>query len=207
MTSSNTQRLLLLTREEKLAAVTGGAIDDSIPELQIIQRLKNEVSRFDTAAILPLIRSQAGRCRGFHIPGKRGPVIPSSLEPAEVIKQAGATCSVIDELRTRLANLHPDIDALANQVIYETRHEFLHDANARMDQDLLRIRAAITSASRTLRKSPSKAGPKHSGWQSARDAIAEALRKYSVPVIASKAATALAVDLLNLCGLKSPRGR
>lgn len=201
------ERLPLVTPVERAATVTGGAVDDRIPEEKIRRRLQDEgAGRLDVAPILAVVARQAGQCRGFQNPGHKMPVTSVHLSPAEVSKQAELTCETIDALFDRLDTLHPDLGALANDALYLSRGEFLFQIKQRISPDLYRIRAAVQHAGKVAGAS-GKPGPKHNPWMQARDQIAAALREHSRPSMSGKAAQGLAADLLELCGLLSPRKR
>ena len=206
MSRTNKQRLTLMTRAEKRAAITGGAVDERIPEATLLRRLENEPDcEFESGPIVEAAAGAAGRCRGFHVPGESGGIVPPRMEPAQVVEQARATVAVIDELRTRLANLHPDIDCWANDALYRSQSTFIHELARRIDPDLLRVRAAVNHAGRTLAAQGRRTGPKDAEWKTARTSIAEALRQHSTPRISIKQSTMLSEDLLALCGLRSRR--
>src|SRR5690606_11286799 len=112
----NKQRLPRVSRREKSAAITGGCIDNSIPEEGIKKRLDNEGKyKFDTTTLLSVVRRCAADCRGFANPGWRGLVRPVSLERAEIVKQAEIVAQDILELIERFEHLHPDLDCWANE--------------------------------------------------------------------------------------------
>lgn len=208
MSSENKQRLTLLSTKEKRSAVSGGAVDDAIPEDLLRQRLRNEAGvSFDSHAIIKVVASRAGYCRGFNVPGIPGPVQPARMEPAELVKQAITTCAVIDELIVRMKSMHPDLTCWVNDALYRGRGETVGTLRDRVQPDLYLLRAAVVQAGSVIAERPVRTGPKRSPWLLARDAIAATLREHSQPVIAAKAAKPLAVDLLELCGLPSPRRR
>lgn len=208
MTANSKQRLTLLTKAEKLAAVTGGALDENIPANLIRKRLRDEARvTFDTDALLPAIASRVAWCRGLQVPGGKGqPAKAKRMEPTEIASQAADTCAVIDELMTRLDKLHPDLRAHADELLWRAGGEFVHTLRDRIQPDVYRLRAAIEQARLTVVDAGSKRGPKASAWTTARDGLAGDLHQHSQPVLAAKAAKALAVDLLELCGQSSPRG-
>ena len=205
MSTPNKQRLIRMTRAEKRAAITGGAVDDRIPEVALLRRLENEPDwDFESGPILEAVARAAGRCRGFHVPSEPGGIVPPRMEPAQVVEQARATVAVIDELRERLANLHPDIDCWANDALYRSQSTFIHELAQRIDPDLLRVRAAVDHAGRTLSSRKVRTGPK-SEWTTVRESLMETLRDCSTPKIPKKDAKAPATDMLELCGLPSGR--
>lgn len=198
----NKQRLTLLTRKEKAAADTGGWVDERIPHDLLRQRLMNEGGReFDIDAILPKIAYQVGWVR---MTQKHD---AAHMEPKEIAQQAKETVAVIDELLSRLQHLHPHLAAEADYILFKARKEFVLSIKQRVQPDLYLLRASINQACGVIQKRPVKTGPKRNGWMVARDAIAKLLREHSKPTIAAKTARALAVELLELCDLPSPRGR
>lgn len=206
MSAANKQRLVRMTRAEKRAAITGGAVDDRIPKKLLLRRLSAEPGiAFEVTSVLEMVSRAASRCRGFSIPGERGCVVPPRMEPAKLVAQARETVAVIDELRERLSHMHPNIECWANDALYRSQSTHFCEVTQRMEPDLLRIRAAIDHAARILKANGGRTGPKNAVWQIARASVAEALREHSVPRMSISRSKALSADLLALCGLQSGR--
>jgi hypothetical protein len=136
-----------------------------------------------------------------------GTVPPVRMERAEIVQQSQEAIRVIDALTDRLANLHPDLDCWANDALVRSRGEFIETVVHRCKKDLYRLRAAIDHAGRVVAQYPVKTGPKPNPWSDAVELVAAELRAHSTPKLAAKSARNLAIDLLSICGLQSPRKR
>lgn len=203
--SNNKQRVTLVTAKERRAAVSGGVVDDRVPDESIKCRLSSEANvAFDVDEIIRAIARSAGRVRGFSVPGM-GVVPPVRMERAEIVQQSQEAIRTIDALTDRLANLHPDLDCWANDILMQTHGEHIDSIVERCEKDLMRIRAAINHAGHVVAKYPAKTGPKPSTFDTAVKEVAGELRERSKPRLAAKACKDLAIDLLQLCGLESPR--
>lgn len=205
MASTNKQRVTLVTPIERQAAVTGGVVDDRVPEDTIRQRLADEAGIvFKVDQIIVELGRSAGRVRGFSVPGM-GMMPPVRMERAEIVQQSQETIRTIDALIDRLANLHPDLDCWANDALVKSCGEFIETVMHRCQDDLYRLRAAIDHAGKVVERYPAKKGPKPGPWSDAVKGMTDVLQAHSTPRLAAKSAKGLAVDLLSLCGLQNPR--
>jgi hypothetical protein len=105
----------------------------------------------------------------------------------------------------RLQNLHPDLQCWGNDILYRAHGEFLLTLRDRLEVDLRRMHAAIHHAGLTVARYPPKTNSQGNVWTRCRDEIAVALRVHSTPKTSVKSAKALAIELMDLCGLRSPR--
>lgn len=199
MSKDNKQRVTLLTRREKKAADLGGMLDDRIPEDAIRQRLANEGREFDTDAVLAELARQCAEIRFI------GRIEASDLEPREVVEQAQETAAVVAELLERLQHMHPDLDCRASEILFSSRQIGVHQLAERIKPDLYLLQAALMLAAGKIAKRPTRTGPKRNQWTHSRDALAGTLRTHSAPAIPKKDSRTLAAELLELCGLPSPR--
>ncbi len=195
----NKQRLTQITPREKKAAHSGGCLDERIPAQQIRQRLADEPREFDVDAVLPVIANQAAWARMMAINES------VRMTRGEVIQQARDTVEVIDELVARISNLHPDLACWATDALFKSGRDGFRNLTRRLKPDLSVLRAAVNHAGATVQRQPKRTGPKQNRWMIARDNIGRALREHSTPAIPTKAAKALAADLLQICELPSPR--
>jgi len=193
---SNTQRITKLSRKEKEAAVSGGALDFRIPEENLRQRLQDEPATFDVDVVLDEL--------AHHLAWARLTSAVAHMKPGKVREQAEHTVAVIDELIMRLDNMHPGIACMVDESLYRIGGEFCVNLRDRMAPDLYRLRSALRSAILTMEAEPVRPGPK--GDRSALKAtVAEILRANSEPSINAAEANALAADLLELCNLPKRR--
>lgn len=196
----NKQRLTKITKREKQAAKSSGAMDERIPEDQIRRRLSDEAGKtFEIDALLGAIANRIGWLR------LTAEAEAARMKPSEIARQAADTIGVIDELLVRLRHLHPELQARAADALFRARGEFPSSIEQRIEPDLYRYRAALAHAARQIESAPAKRGPRATAWHTARDGIAAALREHSTPPVPLKAAKAIAVELLELCGHPSPR--
>lgn len=204
---SNKQRLTLLSRHEKKAALTGGAVDDSIPEKALREILgKIHTHDFGADAILAVVAEQAKYCRGFSTPGIKKCETPAHMQPHEIESQAKDTAAVIDELMSRIRHMNPELKAKADEQLYGAFGSFALGMIENMRPDLYRLRAALQRAGDDIGSS-AKRGPKSSGKADARRAVAATIMMHSkrrTPSrrpLAKDRADELAGDLLDACGI------
>lgn len=192
-----------LSRKEKLAAITGGMIDDSIPVRAWAEHLRSEHRHsFNLDPIVASACMEIAIARGISVPGEPVPVVPPRLEPAELRQQAREFAESVDSLLERIEHLHPELEMYANEALSPSL-PLVYALRERLTPDLLRLRAAIAQAGQRIPMG--KTGPKSTLWSDARDALARGLIAHSTPAMTADEARPVAEVLLELCGLKSPR--
>jgi hypothetical protein len=194
-----------VSRKEKLASITGGAIDDRIPLEKWRARLDHEHGNtFDVDAMAtPNVAFAIAYARGISIPGERHPVVPPRMEPKEIREQAATLAACADELLERLDALHPDLEMYVRDALWHAYGESGLSVVPRIREGIVRIRAAVQHGGAQVGRG--KPGPKSTPWSEARDAVCAALVAHSTPRLGASAAREIAEDLLQLCGLKKPR--
>jgi hypothetical protein len=192
------QRLMKLTRQEIAASPQGGWIDERVPVEDVRQLLTREPRvTFDTQSLLVDLGRIAGHARLMRDVVR--------LERDQKAAQARETVAVIDELVQRLLHMDPHVEALATDLLYNAEKVSVLWVRQRIAPDLYLLRAALAGAATTIENKPSRTGPRPTWWTRARDDLTQALLDRATPRLAKKAAKALAVEILALCELRSPR--
>lgn len=196
MTSENKQRLTMLTRKEVAAADTGGVLDEQIDERRLREILRKSGTEFDADPILEVLKVRVGwyRLLNRH----------EDIAQREITKQAKDTAAVIDELMTRLMNMHPDVYAHACAWMREHKKEMAHAVMERvLGEDLLWMKLALESAANAMPKG--KGGRRSEGERdTAYRAVYEALLKHCRDGVTLLVARELAACLLAGCGMAVP---
>lgn len=205
MTTENKQRLTMLTRKEVAAADTGGVLDERIDE-QRLRKILRDAGRdrddnpieFDAAPILDVLMERVGLYRML----ERHEGIPQS----EITKQARDTAAVIDELMTRLMNMHPDVYARACAWMLKQKKEMAHAVMRRvLGEDLMWMKLALESAADAMPEG--KGGrPSEGERDTAYRAVYAALFANCRQRLTKKLAQTVARDLLVGCGVPVPAG-
>lgn len=196
--SENKQRLTKLAPKEKAAANTGGVLDESIPEQEIIKYLNSKHDTvFDTALILETVANRAG---WYRLMQER-----PDIEPKARAQQARDTAAVIHELMDRLESMHPDVAAYADELLWRSDCELVCELAARINPDLLRLKLVLAKVADTMDSLPSKAGPKPKvDRDSAYTKTFQALKSHSHPALSDAKAREYAAELLRLCSIETP---
>lgn len=203
--SENKQRLTMLTRKEVAAADTGGVLDDCINE-QRLRKILRDAGRdrydnpieFDADRILDVLRERVGLYRMFER--------HEDITQSEIRKQARDTAAVIDELMTRLMNMHPDVYAHACFWMLKKKKEMAHAVMKRvLSEDLLWLKLALESAADAMPEG--KGGrPSEGERDTAYRAVYAALFANCRQRLTKKLAQTVARDLLVGCGVPVPSG-
>lgn len=195
--SENKQRLTMLKRREEAAADTGGALDDRVDERALMEVLtSNKRFSFDADAIIETIRTRVGWCRML----KEYEDIPQR----EIIEQGKNTVSVIAELMKRLDNMHPNLQAGVDLLLWRKNEEFLPEIIERIRPDLMFLSAALVQVVGTM--PDGKAGrPRQGERDRAYCEVYEVVRKQSQPPMPVGKARDLAARLLAMCGVNVPK--
>lgn len=131
--------------------------------------------------------------------------VENEIPRRERAEQAHATIAVIDELRERMGNIHPEVDMYLNEALRLARGEFVEQVWTRVEADILRLRAAFDIAARKIESTPATVGRKP---KSTRDRlfadIVALLQERSSPRISAAKARTLATKIMNLCGFDTP---
>lgn len=195
MTTENKQRLTLLTSREVAAADTGGSLDEQLDEKSLLEILKRSGRAFDAGAVLDVVRGRVG----WYRLSKSHKDIPQR----EITEQARATAAVIDELMTRLTDMHPDVYAHACAWMLKHKGEMAHAVMERVKPDLSWLGWALKAAADAMPEG--KGGrPADVERDKAYREVYEALLEHCKDDVPLVEARALAADLLLACGVDVP---
>jgi hypothetical protein len=188
------QRITKISKREKQAAVTSGVLDLNLPESEIRQRLVNEPRTFYVETVLEELARKVAWLR-LRCSAPR-------MKPSEVYKQAADTIAVIDELIARVDHMNPGLTCVVDELLYRTRGEFAFELRERFVPDLYSIRSALGAAIQMRENEPVRTGPK-GNWAALQESVADILSRNSDPPINKAESKALAVELLDLCNVRS----
>lgn len=198
----NKQRVTMLSRKEKAAtaAMSGGWSNDIIPRAEVVKLLTQFVTDgIDAAALADVLTHRMGWYR------MQVNAAAARLTRQECIDQATHTAAVAHELLERLSNLYPDVEAVADHVIYKARGEFVHAIKERIKPDLYLLQVAMERTAAEISEWPTKTGPKVNPSHILLAEIFNAIRKQA-PAIGVTRARRLAAEMLGVCGVAAPDG-
>ena len=195
--SENKQRLTMLKRREEAAADTGGALDDRVDERALMEVLtSNNRFSFDADAIIETIRTRVGwyrRLKGY-----------KDIPQREIIKQGKNTVSVITELMKCLDNMHPNLQADVDPLLWRKNKEFLPETIERIRPDLMFLSAALMHVVGTMPDGTAGRSPEGERDRAYCE-VYEVVRKQSQPPMPMEKARVLAAYLLAMCGVNVPK--